>query len=91
MQNGHLNLTDINHVKNFDFLFKKKKDTTDHAKVNLAELSYNLVNEVLYKIPDDLDISKFLVSFTTDSSSFRMLTQTAVIKKRAADFYYPDQ
>ena len=80
LQNGHLNLTDIKHVKNFDFLFKKKKDTTDHAKANLAELSYNLVNEVLYKIPDDLDVSNFLVSFTSDSSSFRMLTQTAVIK-----------
>ena len=25
LQDGHLNLTDINHVKNFDFLFKKRK------------------------------------------------------------------
>jgi hypothetical protein len=26
LENGHLNLIDSNHVKNFDFLFKKKKD-----------------------------------------------------------------
>ena len=28
LQDGHLNLTDINHIRNFDFLFKRKKDTT---------------------------------------------------------------
>jgi len=81
MQNAHLNLTDINHVKNFDFLFKKKKDTTSsRPKVDLSELSYDLINQVLYKIPDNLDASNFLVSFTTDSSSFRMLTHSAIIK-----------
>jgi len=80
MGNGHLNLTDINHIKNFDFIFKKKKDTTDNnTKVDLSELSYKLVNQVLYKIPDNLDVKNFLVTFTTDSSSFRMLTQTATI------------
>jgi hypothetical protein len=80
LKDAHLNLTDINHVKNFDFLFKKKKDTTEKTKVNLAELSYNLVNQVLYKIPDDLSVSNFLVSFKNDSSSFKLLTQTAAIK-----------
>lgn len=81
MQNGHLNLTDINHVKNFDFLFKKKKDTIDtHSKVDLSELSYNLIKQVLYKIPDNLDVSNFLVSFTTDSTSLRLLTKTAANK-----------
>lgn len=81
MQNAHLNLTDINHVKNFDFLFKKKKDTTDNkSKVDLSELSYNLINQILYKIPDNLDVSNFLVTFTTDSSSLRLLTHSAVNK-----------
>ncbi|TWJ03520.1 transglycosylase [Mucilaginibacter frigoritolerans] len=80
LKDAHLNLTDINHVKNFDFLFKKKKDTTEKTKVNLAELSYNLVNQVLYKIPDDLSVNNFLISFKNDSSSFKLLTQTAAIK-----------
>jgi len=81
MDNAHLNLTDISHVKNFDFLFKKKKDTTDEkSKVNLSDLSYNLINRVLYKIPDNLAMTNFLVSFTTDSSSLRLLTRTASIK-----------
>lgn len=80
LQDGHLNLTDINHVKNFDFLFKHKKDTTIKSKVDLAELSNNLINQVLYKIPDDLSLKNFLVSFKNDSSSFKLLTQTASIK-----------
>ncbi len=80
LENGHLNLTDINHVKNFDFLFKRKKDTTVKTKVNLSELSYNLINQVLYKIPDDLSVSNFLISFKNDSSSFKLLTKTAAIK-----------
>jgi hypothetical protein len=80
LQDAHLNLTDINHVKNFDFLFKKKKDTTEHIKVDLSELSYSLINQVLYKIPDDLTLKNFVVSFTNDSSSFRLLTQNAKIK-----------
>ncbi|MFI5136452.1 MAG: transglycosylase domain-containing protein [Sphingobacteriales bacterium] len=80
LQDAHLNLTDINHIKNFDFLFKKKKDTTDTGtKVDLAELSNNLINQVLYKIPDNLSVSNFLLTFKTDSSNFSMLTQTALI------------
>jgi hypothetical protein len=80
LENAHLNLTDINHVKNFDFIFKRKKDTTDTKKVDLSELSYNLINQVLYKIPDNLKVSNFLITLRTDSSNFSMLTQTALIK-----------
>ncbi len=81
LKDGHLNLTDIKHIKNFDFLFKKKKDSTEtKSKLDLAELSNNLVNEVLYKIPDDLDLNNFLISFKNDSSSFKVLAQSALIK-----------
>ncbi len=61
-------------------MFKRKKDTTVKTKVNLSELSYNLINQVLYKIPDDLSVSNFLISFKNDSSSFKLLTKTAAIK-----------
>ncbi|HVW94434.1 MAG TPA: transglycosylase domain-containing protein [Mucilaginibacter sp.] len=80
LQQGHLNLTDINHVKNFDFLFKKKRDTTVKTKVDLSELSNNLINQLLYKIPDNLTLNDFLVSIKTDSSSFSALAKTAQIK-----------
>jgi hypothetical protein len=80
LEQGHLNLTDIKHIKNFDFLFKKKRDTTIKTKVDLSELSSNLINQLLYKIPDNLKLNNFLVSFKNDSSSFTALAQSAIIK-----------
>jgi hypothetical protein len=80
LQQGRLNLTDIKHVKNFDFLFKKKRDSTIKTKVDLAELSHNLINQLLYKIPDNLKLNNFLVSFKNDSNSFTALAQSAIIK-----------
>jgi hypothetical protein len=81
LEDGHLNLTDINKVKNFDFLFKKKKDSTDtHTKGSLAELANKLINEFLYKIPDNLKLKNFLFTFTKDSTTLKLLTTTASIK-----------
>lgn len=79
--NGHLNLTDSAKVKNFDFLFKKKKDTTNtKPKTSLANVANNLINEFLYKIPDNLDLKNFLITFKGDSSGISLLTTTATIK-----------
>ena len=81
LNDGHLNLTDINHVKNFDFLFKKKKDSTaTTSKIDLAELANNLINQFLYKIPDNLDLKNFLVTYTADTAHLSLLTTTATIK-----------
>jgi len=81
LDDAHLNLTDINKVKNFDFLFKKKKDTTaTSSKLNLADLANNLINQFLYKIPDDLNLKNFLLTFTSDTSHLKLLTTTATIK-----------
>lgn len=81
LEDGHLNLTDINKVKNFDFLFKKKKDSTaTNTKGSLAQLANNLINQFLYKIPDDLNVKNFLLTFTKDSTTLKLLTNTATIK-----------
>jgi hypothetical protein len=81
LDNGHLNLTDIKGIKNFDFLFKKKKDTTENkTHADLSELANNLIKQVLYKIPDDLNLKDFLVTFKNDSASIKLLAQTALIK-----------
>ena len=80
LENGHLNLTDVKHIKNFDFLSSKKTDTVKRASLDIAELSNNLINQVLYKIPDNLEVSNFLVSFKSDSSNFNVLAQSVIIK-----------
>ena len=80
LKDAHLNLTDINNIKNFDCLLRKKKDSTaSSGNSDLGELANNLVNQVLYKIPDELDISNFIISFKNDSASFKILTQKATI------------
>ena len=80
LQDGYVHLIDKNGVKNFDFLFKKKRDnTTNKRKSDLSLLADNLVNEVLYKIPDNLDMKNFMVSYTKDSTSLKLLTQEARI------------
>ncbi|GAA4341221.1 biosynthetic peptidoglycan transglycosylase [Mucilaginibacter gynuensis] len=82
LENGFLQLTSIKGVKNFDFLFKKKKDadTTSTSKVNLADLSYKLINEVLYKVPEDLDLKNFSISYREDSTQVKLFAKTALIK-----------
>ncbi|MFD0795257.1 transglycosylase domain-containing protein [Mucilaginibacter litoreus] len=80
LDDGHLNLTSVKGVKNFDFLFKKKKDTTNTGhKIDLSDVSNKLINEVLYKIPDNLSLRNFLVSFRDDSTRMKMLATKALI------------
>ncbi|TSD64720.1 penicillin-binding protein [Inquilinus sp. KBS0705] len=80
LKDAHLNLTSIKGIKNFDFLFKKKRDTTKNTKIDLSDVSDNLINEVLYKIPDNLTLNNFLISFTDDTTHLKLLAQNALIK-----------
>jgi len=81
LQDGRLNLTSKNGVRNFDFLFKKKKDSTaTKSKVDMSELANNLVNDVLYKIPDNLNLKNFAITFADDSNTVKVVTPTAIIK-----------
>ncbi|TWR29839.1 penicillin-binding protein [Mucilaginibacter pallidiroseus] len=80
LENGLINLTSKNGVRNFDFLFRKKKDTGDTTrKADLSVLSNNLINEVLYKIPDNLSLHNFTVRFTDDSTRLNALATSAII------------
>lgn len=79
METGNLNLTNIKGVKNFDFLFRKKKDSTSTGKkADLADLADNLINQVLYKIPDNLEMKSFRVSYTDDSSRVTVATSATI-------------
>jgi hypothetical protein len=80
MDNGLLNLTNTHGVKNFDFLFKKKKDSTENKATDLSVVANNLVKQVLYKIPDELDIKGFTMRYRDDSTSVNLLTKYALIK-----------
>ena len=84
-----LNLTDgLVHVvrqdttTNIDFLLKRKRDSTDTATDRRADLSVvadNLVDNLLSKIPDDMDVRNLELRLTDDTTRLSFLTETAVI------------
>ncbi|AYL98150.1 transglycosylase domain-containing protein [Mucilaginibacter celer] len=81
LKDGFIHLVNNKGVKNFDFLFKKKKDTTATGnKADLSVLADNLVNQLLYKIPDNLSLNNFTISFKSDSDQVKLQAQTALIK-----------
>ncbi|WP_345953921.1 transglycosylase domain-containing protein [Mucilaginibacter sp. PAMB04168] len=77
---GYLNFISKNGVRNYDFLFRKKRDSTStKTKSGLNEFADNLINQVLYKIPDNLNLQNFRITFADDSNQVKLLAKTARI------------
>ncbi len=83
LDQGKLNVVLKDSLTNIDFILKrKKKDSTATSsnKVALSEIADNLLNEVLYKIPDDMEIKNFMMKLNdNDTASLSFLTTTATI------------
>jgi hypothetical protein len=81
LDNGVLSLTNKQGVKNFDFLFKRRRDSTENSSGgDMSVMANNLINQVLYKIPDDLDLKNFTIKYQDDSINVSLLTKYALIK-----------
>ncbi|HEY1024424.1 MAG TPA: transglycosylase domain-containing protein [Sphingobacteriaceae bacterium] len=81
LNDGHITLIRKDSIRNYDFLFRKKGTTSRTSKkVDLSVLANNLINQVLYKIPDNMNVRDFEVSFTDDTSSVNLYTSTATIE-----------
>jgi len=81
MENGKLNLTSIKGVRNFEFLFKKQKDSTSKKRsANLADFAHNLMTQFLYKIPDNLNLTDFDIAFRDDSNKLNLQIPKATIE-----------
>jgi hypothetical protein len=72
--NGTLFISNKDSVRNFDFLFRKEKvDSTkvSRKKIDLANLADNLLNDLLYKIPDEnLRITNYTLKVIDDDKHF---------------------
>ncbi|MGJ1409558.1 transglycosylase domain-containing protein [Sphingobacterium thalpophilum] len=82
LDNGMVSLVKKDSISNYDFLFKKqKKDTVenDNPKQNLAALADRLLKNVFFKVPNDLDLKNFELSYRDDSTSQRIVVPSAVI------------
>lgn len=79
---GKLNVVSKDSLSNLDFILKrKKKDSTENkTKTGLADLAHNLLNQVLYKIPDNMEITDFLLNVNdNDTAKLSFLTTKATI------------
>ncbi len=81
MEDGKLNLSSIKGVRNYDFLFRKKRDSTKKSSGNLADFAHNLMTQFLYKIPDDLKLSNFNIAFHDDTNRLNLQIPKAVIER----------
>lgn len=82
LDKGSLNVVLKDSLTNLDFILKRKKkdSTTTKSKVALSDLANELLNEILYKVPDDMEIKDFVVKLNdNDTASLKFYTTTATI------------
>jgi hypothetical protein len=72
---------------NYEFLFKKTKTDSTKAKseIDLAELANKLFKKILDKIPEEMNVSQFLIKYTNDSTKLSLLTENATIINKVVE------
>lgn len=83
LNSGNLNVVFRDSLSNLDFILKRKKKENDDKKnkVDLGELAHNLLNQVLYKIPDNMSLQNLLLKLNdNDTAKLSFLTTTATIE-----------
>ncbi|WP_443945192.1 transglycosylase domain-containing protein [Pedobacter sp. AW1-32] len=81
LKNGYVSVVFKDSTSNIDFILKrKKKDSTEtKSKVDLSEIASNLLNQVLYKIPDDMDVKDMVFNLNDHDTAKLSFATNAVI------------
>jgi hypothetical protein len=81
LNKGHISLIKKDSLSNYDFIFRKKSvDSTEvKSELNLSKLANGFINQMLYKIPDDMDIRDFEINFKDDTTELNFYTSNATI------------
>jgi len=82
LNTGTLNVVLKDSLTNLDFILKrKKKDNPENkTKTDLSELAHDLLNQVLDKIPEDMEMKNLLFTLNdNDTAKLSLLTTTATI------------
>ncbi len=69
LKKGMLQLIKRDSLSNYDFLFTRKKNSNAKSKANYAQLANRLLNQILYKIPENMDLHNFSIRITRDTSN----------------------
>jgi len=81
LENGLVHVVRRDSLTNIDFLLKRKKDSTSTSRrrADLSDLAENLVDNLLAKIPDDMNVRNLEFRLTDNTVRQRFLTESAVI------------
>lgn len=86
LENARIQVIKRDSLTNVDFLLRSRKDssataktTTTRRKTDLSDVAENLIDNVLSKIPDDLDVKNLDVVGIDNDDTLRLFTQTATI------------
>lgn len=81
LNNGNFTVVMRDTLTNIDFFLKrKKKDSVTTHKLALSDIASNLLNQVLYKIPDNMQINNLMMRLNdNDTAGIKFLTKTATI------------
>lgn len=80
LENGLLNVVFRDSTSNLDFLKRKKAKTNSNKKVELSDLAHNFMNQILYKIPDDMEIKNLVFKLNDhDTAHVKLNLVSAII------------
>ncbi len=85
LRHGSLSLVKKDSLANYDFLFRNQpapggQNTTSSGKsVNLADAAAKVLESVFYKIPEQMELSDLLISYTDDSVAQQIAVPNAQI------------
>lgn len=84
LENGLVQVVKRDSLTNIDFLIRRKRDSTGSTapsrRTDLSAVAENLIDNVLSKIPDDLNVRSLEFRVTDDEDTISLLTQSAIIK-----------
>lgn len=82
LDNGKISFVKRDSVSNYDFLFKKKKDSTateEPAERNFAAMAENLAKQVFAKIPSNMTMRNFEISYQDSLLNQKIRVPEAII------------
>ncbi|SEL74678.1 biosynthetic peptidoglycan transglycosylase [Parapedobacter koreensis] len=89
VQDAHIQLVKKDSISNYDFIFQatdtlaidtaELMEHTEESNVNMARTANRMLNNILYKIPEDMELRNFLLTYRDDSIQQRISVPKADI------------
>ncbi|WP_276089243.1 biosynthetic peptidoglycan transglycosylase [Pedobacter sp. JY14-1] len=81
LHKANMNIVFRDSLSNLDFILKRKKKDAEEpkAKLDLSALAHNLLNQLLYKIPEDMELTDFSVKLNdNDTAGIKLYIPSAI-------------